>query len=70
MCEPTAEIRGILNEAKQLLFTAYDKIKGEELMERVQIRVQAVQGDVWRGLDGHQRDDLKEDDQEGTSRRG
>ncbi|KAJ8406462.1 hypothetical protein AAFF_G00300360 [Aldrovandia affinis] len=50
--EPTVERRGILNEAKQLLFSTYDKIKGEELMERVQ-RVQAVQGErqygeAWR----------------------
>ncbi|KAJ8406480.1 hypothetical protein AAFF_G00300540 [Aldrovandia affinis] len=42
--EPTVERRGILNEAKQLLFSTYDKIKGEELMERVQ-RVQAAQGE-------------------------
>ncbi|KAJ8366611.1 hypothetical protein AAFF_G00348450 [Aldrovandia affinis] len=50
--EPTVERRGILNEAKQLLFSTYDKIKGEELMERVQ-RVQAAQGErqygeAWR----------------------
>ncbi|KAJ8379026.1 hypothetical protein AAFF_G00231950 [Aldrovandia affinis] len=49
---PTVERRGILNEAKQLLFSTYDKIKGEELMERVQ-RVQAAQGErqygeAWR----------------------
>ncbi|KAJ8406148.1 hypothetical protein AAFF_G00303790 [Aldrovandia affinis] len=42
--EPTVERRGILNEAKQLLFSTYDRIKGEELMERVQ-RVQAAQGE-------------------------
>ncbi|KAJ8389317.1 hypothetical protein AAFF_G00121820 [Aldrovandia affinis] len=50
--EPTVERRGILNEAKQLLFSTYNKIKGEELMERVQ-RVQAAQGErqygeAWR----------------------
>ncbi|KAJ8417432.1 hypothetical protein AAFF_G00286590 [Aldrovandia affinis] len=50
--EPTVERRGILNEAKQLLFSTYDRIKGEELMERVQ-RVQAAQGErqygeAWR----------------------
>ncbi|KAJ8384046.1 hypothetical protein AAFF_G00211780 [Aldrovandia affinis] len=50
--EPTVERRGILNEVKQLLFSTYDKIKGEELMERVQ-RVQAAQGErqygeAWR----------------------
>ncbi|KAJ8372628.1 hypothetical protein AAFF_G00280930 [Aldrovandia affinis] len=50
--DPTVERRGILNEAKQLLFSTYDKIKGEELMERVQ-RVQAAQGErqygeAWR----------------------
>ena len=43
-CEPTVERRGILNEAKQLLFSTYDNIKGEELMERVQI-VQSVHGE-------------------------
>ena len=31
--EPTTERRGTLKEAKQLLFSVYDKIKGEELME-------------------------------------
>ena len=50
--EPTVERRGALNEAKQLLFSAYDKIKGEELMEKVQ-RVQSAQGErqygeAWR----------------------
>ena len=43
-CEPTVERRRSLNEAKQLLFSTYDKIKGEELMERVQ-RVQAAHGE-------------------------
>ena len=38
------ERRGRLNEAKQLLFSTYDRIKGEELMERVQ-RVQAAHGE-------------------------
>ena len=42
--EPTVERRGRLNEAKQLIFSTYDKIKGEELMERVQ-RVQAAHGE-------------------------
>ena len=42
--EPTVERRGRLDEAKQLLFSTYDKIKGEELMERVQ-RVQAAHGE-------------------------
>ena len=42
--EPTVERRGRLNEAKQLLFSTYDRIKGEELMERVQ-RVQAAHGE-------------------------
>ena len=42
--EPTVERRGKLDEAKQLLFSTYDKIKGEELMERVQ-RVQAAHGE-------------------------
>ena len=50
--EPTEERRGALNEAKQLLFSAYDKIKGEELMEKVQ-RVQSAHGErqygeAWR----------------------
>ena len=50
--EPTAERRGILNEAKQHLFSIYDKIKGEELMERVR-RVQSAHGErqygeAWR----------------------
>ncbi|XP_034092751.1 craniofacial development protein 2-like [Gymnodraco acuticeps] len=34
--EPTLERRGVLNEAKQFLFSTYDTIKGEELMESVQ----------------------------------
>ncbi|KAK1883300.1 Craniofacial development protein 2 [Dissostichus eleginoides] len=33
--EPTLERRGVLNEAKQFLFSTYDTIKGEELMESV-----------------------------------
>ncbi|XP_033990665.1 craniofacial development protein 2-like [Trematomus bernacchii] len=50
--EPTLERRGVLNEAKQLLFSTYDTIKGEELMESVR-RVQAAQGErqygeAWR----------------------
>ena len=50
--EPTAKRRGELNEAKQFLFSTYDTIKGEELMESVQ-RVQAAQGEqkygeAWR----------------------
>jgi hypothetical protein len=41
-----------MREAKQLLFSTYDNIKGEELMERVQ-RVQVAQGkklygEAWR----------------------
>ena len=40
----TVERHGRLNEAKQLLFSTYDKFKGEELMERVQ-RVQAAHGE-------------------------
>ncbi|KAK1874662.1 Craniofacial development protein 2 [Dissostichus eleginoides] len=42
--EPTLERRGVLNEAKQFLFSTYDTIKGEELMESVR-RVQAAQGE-------------------------
>ncbi|KAF3837945.1 hypothetical protein F7725_009713 [Dissostichus mawsoni] len=50
--EPTLERRGVLNEAKQFLFSTYDTIKGEELMESVR-RVQAAQGErqygkAWR----------------------
>lgn len=50
--EPTVERREILNKAKQLLFSIYDKIKGEELMEKVQ-RIQAElgerrYGEAWR----------------------
>ena len=50
--EPTAERRGILNEAKQHLFIIYDNIKEEELMERVR-RVQSAHGErqygeAWR----------------------
>ena len=50
--EPTVERRRELNEAKQCLFSTYDAIKGEELMEKVQ-RVKAAQGDqkygeAWR----------------------
>lgn len=47
--EPTAELRGDLNEAKQLLFRMYDIVKGEELMERVQ-EAQGEQqyGEAWR----------------------
>lgn len=41
--EPTVERRGILNEAKQLLFSTIDRIKEYELMEKVQ-RVQAAHG--------------------------
>ena len=44
----TTENREALNEAKQLLFNAYDKIKGEELMEKVQ-RVEAAQGEQQHG---------------------
>ncbi|CAL8254276.1 unnamed protein product [Boreogadus saida] len=32
--EPTQQRRGELREAKQLLFSTYDNIKGEELMEK------------------------------------
>ncbi|KAJ8399547.1 hypothetical protein AAFF_G00409580 [Aldrovandia affinis] len=42
--ERTMENREILKEAKQLLFNTYDKIKGEELMEKVQ-RMEAAQGE-------------------------
>uniref|UniRef100_A0A8C5B1I1 Endonuclease/exonuclease/phosphatase domain-containing protein n=1 Tax=Gadus morhua TaxID=8049 RepID=A0A8C5B1I1_GADMO len=42
--EPTQQRCGELREAKQLLFSTYDNIKGEELMEKVQ-RVQAAQGE-------------------------
>nr|XP_010779022.1 PREDICTED: ubiquitin carboxyl-terminal hydrolase CYLD-like [Notothenia coriiceps] len=50
--EPTLERRGVLNEAKQFIFSTYDTIKGEELMESVR-RVQAAQGErqygeAWR----------------------
>ena len=37
-----------MREAKQLLFSTYDNIKGEELMEKVQ-RVQAAQGEKQYG---------------------
>ncbi len=40
--DPTIDSPKILSEAKQPLFNAYDRIKGEELMEKVQ-RVQAAQ---------------------------
>ena len=51
-CEPTQQRRGELREAKQLLFSTYDNIKGEELMEKVR-REQAAQGEkqyeeAWR----------------------
>ncbi|KAJ8384488.1 hypothetical protein AAFF_G00205090 [Aldrovandia affinis] len=46
--ERTTERRGVLNEAKQLLFSTYDKIKGEELMEKVR-RVEAAQGEQQYG---------------------
>ena len=47
-CEPTQQRRGELREAKQLLFSTYDNIKGEELMEKVR-RVQAAQGEKQYG---------------------
>ena len=37
-----------MNEAKQRLFNTYDKIKGEELMEKVR-RVEAAQGEQRSG---------------------
>ena len=37
-----------MNKAKQLLFNTYDRIKGEELMERVQ-RVEAAHGEQQYG---------------------
>ena len=51
-CEGTTENREMLNEAKQLLFNTYDKIKGEELMEKVR-KVETAQGEqrygeAWR----------------------
>ncbi|KAJ8389329.1 hypothetical protein AAFF_G00121940 [Aldrovandia affinis] len=46
--ERTTERRGVLNEAKQLLFSTYDKIKWEELMEKVR-RVEAAQGEQQYG---------------------
>ncbi|KAJ8399548.1 hypothetical protein AAFF_G00409590 [Aldrovandia affinis] len=46
--ERTTERRGVLNEAKQLLFSTYDKIKGELLMEKVR-RVEAAQGEQQYG---------------------
>lgn len=39
--DPTVERHGALNKAKQLLFSAYDTIKGKELMESVH-KVQAA----------------------------
>ncbi|CAL8362740.1 unnamed protein product [Boreogadus saida] len=42
--ERTTERRGLMNEAKQRLFNTYDKIKWEELMEKVR-RVEAAQGE-------------------------
>lgn len=42
--ERTEENREVLNEAKQLLFNTYDRIKGEELMEKVR-KVEAVHGE-------------------------
>lgn len=47
-CKPTVEKRGEMNKAKQFLFSTYDTIKGEELMERVW-RVQAAQGEQQYG---------------------
>ena len=46
--EPNVERRRSLKEAKQLLFSTYDTIKGEELMESVR-RVQAAQGEKQYG---------------------
>ena len=46
--EQTVERRGLLNEAKQFLFSTYDTIKAEELMESVR-RVQAAQGEKQYG---------------------
>ncbi|KAJ8397433.1 hypothetical protein AAFF_G00439820 [Aldrovandia affinis] len=46
--ERTTERRGVLNEVKQLLFSTYDKIEGEELMEKVR-RVEAAQGEQQYG---------------------
>lgn len=43
-CEPTVQRLGILSKAKQVLFSVYDNIKGEVLMERMQ-RVWAVNGE-------------------------
>ena len=50
--ERTAESREVLNEAKQHLFSTYDKIMGEELTEKVR-RVEVAQGEqrygeAWR----------------------
>ena len=42
--ERTEEKREALNEAKQLLFSAYDKIRGEEVAERME-RVERAQGE-------------------------
>ena len=51
--EPTAERCGILNKVKQLLFSAHDKIKGEELREDVESSGSAKLEAVWRSLEGH-----------------
>ena len=50
--DPAAEKRAELNEAKQLLFSAYDSVRGEELMESVR-RVELAHGErqygeAWR----------------------
>ena len=52
--ERTTERRGVLNEAKHKLFDTYNKLKGEELMEKVW-RVEAAQGEktVWGVMEGH-----------------
>ncbi|KAJ8351146.1 hypothetical protein SKAU_G00226220 [Synaphobranchus kaupii] len=52
--EGTTENREALKEAKQLLFNTYDKIREEELMEKVH-RVEAARGEqqygeAWRGI--------------------
>ena len=40
-----SESREVLNEAKQYLYSTYDRLKGEELREKVQ-RVEAAHGDM------------------------
>lgn len=53
--EPTVERRGILNEAKQLLFSTIDRIKEYELMEKGAESPGCTWAQaVWRSMEGHQ----------------